>query len=722
MADTPGYTPHVDPQFGASALNSLAPLINALTASPGTAPGQFRASQSYYDRLQGGQYNQGMDLAMRQAAQYDRIPQMDLMRGMARLAGRPWGAEQEKGASKVADDLEKFGPMLARMAPQTFDQLHGSRGSAQVMASEVFDASRFIRDPHTGRTGLAANQAGWLNNQLYGGLYGPGADVSKMNGIGAGQAGSMFKEMTQRGMLGGPDQLTGQGVDKMRDRLKNMSGAVRGMRDIFGEMGKPDAPMQEIFDGLDKLTQGGLATRSPAEVHAIVRRTQALAHLTGTSVDQMAAGTERGAAMARSVGLDRQFGVATQQSSTAFGQAWASQAGPQGFGGLNRDQATVLDQRLRTAAASSATANRMGATVKLAEAGLIPGITNQSQLQQLVAQAGSMNPRQWQQFMESKGVTSGVASNFLGSKEANQEAVLRYGLQDRVREMQGTEISKIMSNTLGGGSRATLGRLGANPKQTAQTASIIGDTIRDALVRMDPALRSDPSRTNERNTLIRNTLRAALQARGINLPDAALNEIVANAIQSLDQRVRKDPNLKQFGNMNGLISANSGNILGQGQRNMADADAAARQSAATAGVGQTPPLARTADAIMDPSTGGGFIGVIRRAAGEVRAVPEDGGFIGAMRRTLNGKAAEESPADHREGFIGSAMRRMLGRGAADVPGTIEKTDEPAAPGAGTTARGKAGGDITMTGTLTINADNTATINGTGRPGNVQSLA
>src|SRR5690606_42097501 len=46
--------------------------------------------------------------------------------------------------------------------------------------------------------------------------------------------------------LEGADQLiSAADADRIQRRLENMAGAVKAMRDIFGDMGNPNAPMRE---------------------------------------------------------------------------------------------------------------------------------------------------------------------------------------------------------------------------------------------------------------------------------------------------------------------------------------------------------------------------------------------------------------------------------------------------------------------------------------------
>ena len=49
--------------------------------------------------------------------------------------------------------------------------------------------------------------------------------------------------------------------------------AMTGLGFAFGDIGKPNAPMVEIINGLQALTQGGLATMDPTRLEMTVRFT-----------------------------------------------------------------------------------------------------------------------------------------------------------------------------------------------------------------------------------------------------------------------------------------------------------------------------------------------------------------------------------------------------------------------------------------------------------------
>ncbi len=108
---------------------------------------------------------------------------------------------------------------------------------------------------------------------------------------------------------------------RISQRLKNLSGAVKAMRDIFGDMGNPNAPMREIINGLEALTQGGLSTMSPGQLEMMVRKTHTIAKSTGIGVEGMMALTSQNAALADQLGLDRTFAVtAAQQAASTMGK------------------------------------------------------------------------------------------------------------------------------------------------------------------------------------------------------------------------------------------------------------------------------------------------------------------------------------------------------------------------------------------------------------------
>ena len=619
---------HANPQFNSGLANLLAPFLNRWMGGQGMMPGQFAPNQNWFDRSQGLDFQRQMQAAMRQGGAVDQVTYRELFRGAYATAhGSTWGKEQEKAASAFASQLAAMGPSLARMMPMTFDQLHGARGSAQVMAMHVFDAGHFLYNPAARGVGLDGNQAGMLTRALHGELFGvrrkaeeDRANLARMSGLGAGQAGQMFNEMARRGMVGRLSGHLGTDTHNIAGKMREMSGAVRAMQDVFGDMGKPDAPMRVIFDTLDKVTQGGLATMSPAKVRDIVRRTSALAKSTGQSFEAVAGMISSGASMAEAAGLHRQFGVATAHSAAAFGHAYGAMAGTAGFGGLSKAEATSLDQRLRTSAAASAQGNALGAVANMAEQGLIDGIDTstpqgKAALQRLLQQMGGMNRSQMEQHLRGLGVRGGTFASFLSGRQANQGAALRHNVADVVRGNQFREVSRLMDNALTAGATGALG--------DGKMGAAVGRAMREIITTMDPELLNNPEKTAARNDAIV----AALRARGLNVD----RSVVARAFNTLDQRVRSNPALAQFGNVGGLVALNRGDILAGGKKAWAAADKAGTAAGKAAGTGQQDVIRRIVDAIRragrDPSQAD-LTKIVAAALGGVpadRAHPAGGG-------------------------------------------------------------------------------------------------
>jgi hypothetical protein len=172
---------------------------------------------------------------------------------------------------------------------------------------------------------------------------------------------------------GAQDIIRAGDAERISQKLSNLSGAVKAMRDIFGDMGNPNAPMREIINGLDALTQGGLATMSPGQIEMMVRKTHTLAKQTGLGVEGMMALTTQNAELADRLGLDRSFAVTAAQQAAAFGAAAGDRLHLDRpvWGALTKEQLTLGDQQLRMHAASSPLANQMNALMRMSDTGMI---------------------------------------------------------------------------------------------------------------------------------------------------------------------------------------------------------------------------------------------------------------------------------------------------------------------------------------------------------------
>lgn len=174
-------------------------------------------------------------------------------------------------------------------------------------------------------------------------------------------------------MPGGEDLLRTADASRITNRLQNLSGAVKAMREIFGDMGNPNAPMREIVDGLNRLTQGGLSTMAPSTLEAAVRKTQAISKQTGMSIEGIMALTDTAAQMGDALGLNRGSAVINAQQSALFGAVAMDTMNldSRAYGQGTVERVTMSDLQLRTAATASVAAQQMNTALRMVEEGVI---------------------------------------------------------------------------------------------------------------------------------------------------------------------------------------------------------------------------------------------------------------------------------------------------------------------------------------------------------------
>lgn len=183
-----------------------------------------------------------------------------------------------------------------------------------------------------------------------------------------------FRELTDEDTLGG-EVLRHFDAARMSSKLRDMSGAIAAMKEIFGEAGRPDAPMNEIIQALESMTGSSLAQMSPARLESMVRTTKTLAETTGYGIQGMQnliQGTLQGT---RALGLHDSFATdiandAAMYTVGARGTLFAGGA-PAWGGYTTPQQITQMDVQLRQNAANSPFANRAAALVRMQEEGLL---------------------------------------------------------------------------------------------------------------------------------------------------------------------------------------------------------------------------------------------------------------------------------------------------------------------------------------------------------------
>lgn len=343
-------------------------------------PAQFSAGGNLYSQMKMGDTLRANSRAMDMAAQVDQRGIYERIRGTARLMGQPFGVREQAAAAETASMMSQFVPVAAQMFPDIVDKSFGLRGSATVMAQNMFRGGRYAIDPVTGKRGYSAETAADITKGVYNRLYGDNADISQMSGITAGRAGQLFDEMQRRGMMpnttsraSGMKQIAEQmnttiaevsnmpdldrklrelDANKISDKLKGMSKAVSAMQEIFGEMGDPDAPMSQLVGAIETLTQANMQNMDPAKLETMIRTTSATAKAAGIEMPEMFKIMGSTAAYADRAGVNRAMVSDLTSRSVVENQAMKNLfGGVRSFGVPTADKMMDLQQQLNVQSA-----------------------------------------------------------------------------------------------------------------------------------------------------------------------------------------------------------------------------------------------------------------------------------------------------------------------------------------------------------------------------------
>ena len=564
----------------------LGPMLQQLASRYGVFMPGLGNDQNIYDSMRRQAFTRNMTTSMQDAAKVDQLSYIQTMHGMANIAGVPWGVPQMQHAQSLAGMLTNFTPFLAQMAPDFVDQMGGLRGSNVLLQHQVALANRYRIDPATGLMGISPQQSAVTSSALFRDLYAPNV-MQEMQGFGAGRLGGIYTELGRRGMLEGAqvpfrDQvsqaaqeiarlnpgafgasmtrrmanggagLTAEDIDKLQldpsvaeklrsvdmDRvkrsLKNYVGVVGAMRDIFGDLGRPNAPMQELFQALEAMSQGGLTQIDPARLNMLVRQTHGLSSLTGVPLDAALTMQQHYAGRAEMFGISPLHAVQALQGNLGWASAYKSSGGASvaAWGRFNADQMTQLEGNLRVAATASTAANRLGGLMRVREA--VGGFQEGSNAERL-AQAVEAGETSWvdtnnktrsvmtsgaefQQIMLGARTTAGRGfgmdynglTAILNNRPANEGMINRHDIGGTIRRSQPAEYRERLRTWVAQDLAATLQGAGMSQKAAERAAQRASANIAIRTAGMTDADFADTERrTAVMGDIIQNELKNA---------------------------------------------------------------------------------------------------------------------------------------------------------------------------------------------------------------------
>ena len=130
----------------------------------------------------------------------------------------------------------------------------------------------------------------------------------------------------------GSDAVRGFDVSKVKSSIDKYSKLTAAMRDIFGDAGHPNAPMAELMQGLESMTNGSLQHMSAGKAEMVVRQTYALSKASGVGIEGAMMMQQHAAHMASAAGLT----PAAASDIGMAGLASLAAANSSGMGGLNQ--------------------------------------------------------------------------------------------------------------------------------------------------------------------------------------------------------------------------------------------------------------------------------------------------------------------------------------------------------------------------------------------------
>jgi hypothetical protein len=680
--------------------------------------------QNLQQHFQTMQYYQQRQQAMQIGSEQDEDFYFRTIRGISNMAGVRFGRQQEEAARRVAKDFATMSPMVAQVMPEFWDQLHGMRGSSAVMTMGVQEAGRMMFDPVTGRMGLSGESAGELSRRMTEQLYrGPIDQVMReMHGLRAGQAGMAFEEMARRGLM--PEQLTpeqikdrmaqdrvtrgesrdldearraieqlgrdrpaqlesamrGYSTDRAARQLKEYSGAIKAVQEIFGDMGHPDAPMSQIFNALQTMTQGGVGRFSPEQLEQQVRRTYTIAKMTRLGIDQMQALQGELSDAAVGMGLDRSFAEpAAEQAALAahaYGASGAEAAG--GWRTLSKEEYLRLSGRLSVQASASDQAVQLGAVAMVAdqmgfrgkgaaEANALAAAVREGRdtytfvdpaTKRSVTRSVFMSTNEYTRIMRAGGTNQSVIDELRSSPEAVQETVRKYDIGNLIRANQGKlDIDPLIDRLYQGAAFTALIGGGMDRDKAGALAGDIGGAAVKALRGMNKVDRADPIKRNAAFVKsIRNQFKG--DPRIAALSDEQLTEMSMMGFADTEEFVHMPGSgLAGFKGTIGLLDLTDPEIARKARATSMEIQGITEMQSTLAGLGQMAPVTRIMEAIASAKPGDDMQDFIAQAIG------------GGINR---GRVTERIEARIRRlEKIGSRMKDAKGAGNQAVVRTLQ---------------------------------------------------
>lgn len=455
-------------------------------------------------------------------------------------------------------------------------------------------------------------------------------------------------------MPGGEDLLRTADASRISGRLKNLSGAVKAMREIFGDMGNPNAPMREIVDGLNKLTQGGLSSMSAEKLEMTVRKTQAIAKQTGMSVEGIMALTDQATQMGDPLGLHRKQAVFNAQQSALFAASGADSLylDSRISGQVSAEHLAAADLQLRTHATAAPAANQMRAAIRMLNTGMVAPAEG-SKLAKYI-EAIKTGSKDYEFRMEEadyvdmlaegpNGANRGAVEMLLRDRLGNQSYGDEYDIggtvrrnsmpRDAVQNLYGAAVRDALNMTTiaGGQELRDAGILKSDDELQIMTRDVGQGFMQDFLATDAKTFNNNNDRTNHFKEALQTRIIEQLEKKMPLAPPAVVaaaaesfmaksggaGQLVESIYAAINTTAGTDVNAKTAPGVFAMYGDTAFKAM-EARNRQAKSDA--RMGSAFAGLGTTGPMARVIDILQSTDTEGITTDKVLQALGSVAAV------------------------------------------------------------------------------------------------------
>lgn len=638
--------------------------------------GSFMATMQGLVHLQGGTF--GTEQRKAASTGFDKIVSSGMMPIMAQMA--PEAMDQAMGSRGSASVMGEY---MFRGGQMRVDPVSGKSGmdSAAVsgMTKQVF-GNLYGGGRFKDREGIRAGQMGAAYYELQSRGMMPGQSTLAEFAGGSDQSGVLVEAMRRQGIatpgslagVGAGTQLNGnQKADlqktlsnmapselsklsqdtsvapeiekfdgkKVSETLKKYQGALSAMKDIFGEAGKPNAPMVELVNALEAFSGGALNQVDAGDLEKNVRTSFQMAQKAGLGFSGMQQMYAEGQNVAAQFGLNPAFSAQIAQNSIGFQGAYqAAGIGAHSQWGA-RDMNTMrrLDAESTARAMDSQSANQIGATYRLESlAGGDPSkmfkkgsraaewweaVKGQRETFGADNSRVAMNTAQYQQMMAEglnmPGVSSAQLAEMLTHQQQNQEQIHKNNVGSYVRGLQTGDLKDMGVWASSGSMAESLYGNAKDPTRRGQLAQKTSEDVMGMFFGPNAMSKAQFADTKKRTNIVGEAIRRSMmesdegkaklaEVRGTGSAQeqgARERQFLATQAEQMYGNLTESDDYAAFGGFVAAFDMNEKNLTRDRNRRKVEGAAGASIQKAFAGVGRGGAMQRIADAIQTVKPG-----------------------------------------------------------------------------------------------------------------------